>query len=195
SGLFAYARALTHWQARTRWCGACGTALGLEWAGHRARCPDPDCGIEHYPRTDPAIIVIVTWRDACLLGRQPSWPAGRWSTLAGFVEPGETLEDAVRREVLEEAGVAVVDCDYHSSQPWPFPASLMLGFTARADDPAIRVGAELAEARWFEVDAFVQGLRTREIALPPKVSVSYRLIEHWLRSAGGLELDAFVAPA
>jgi NAD+ diphosphatase len=193
SGLFAYARALTHWQTRTRWCGACGGALTLEWSGHRARCTLPSCGIEHYPRTDPAIIVIVTWRDACLLGRQPSWPSGRWSTLAGFVEPGETLEDAVRREVREEAGVRVVDCDYHSSQPWPFPASLMLGFTARADDPAIQVGAELAEARWFEVDEFVHDLQTRAIALPPPVSVSYRLIEHWLRSAGGLELSACCA--
>ena len=191
AGLFAYARALTHWQARTRWCGACGNALMLEWAGHRARCPNPACGIEHYPRTDPAIIVIVTWRDACLLGRQPSWPPGRWSTLAGFVEPGETLEDAVRREVFEEAGVRVVDCDYHSSQPWPFPASLMLGFTARADDPVIAAGPELAEARWFEVDQFVDGLRTAEIILPPPLSVSYRLIEHWLREAGGLELGDF----
>lgn len=188
AGLFAYARALTHWQSRTRWCGACGSPLMLEWSGHRARCPDAACGLEHYPRTDPAIIVIVTWRDACLLGRQPGWAPGRWSTLAGFVEPGETLEDAVRREVLEEAGVHVVDCDYHSSQPWPFPASLMLGFTARADDPAIAVGAELSEARWFEVDEFVDGLHSGELALPPPLSVSYRLIEHWLRAAGGLEL-------
>ncbi len=193
-GLFAYARALAHWQSRTRWCGACGTALVLEWAGHRARCPNAACAIEHYPRTDPAIIVIVTWRDACLLGRQPSWPLGRYSTLAGFVEPGETLEDAVRREVFEEAGVRVVDCDYHSSQPWPFPASLMLGFTARADEPDIHVGAELAEARWFEVDEFIAGLRTRELALPPPLSVSYRLIEHWLREAGGLELAEHADP-
>ncbi len=189
AGLFAYARGLTHWQSRTRWCGACGSALSLEWGGHRARCPNTDCGIEHYPRTDPAIIVIVTWRDACLLGRQPSWPEGRWSTLAGFVEPGETLEDAVRREVYEEAGVRVVDCDYHSSQPWPFPSSLMLGFTARADDPTIRVGDELADARWFEVDAFVAGVRDGSIGLPPPLSVSYRLIEDWLLRAGGLELD------
>ncbi len=194
AGLFAYARALSHWQSRTRWCGACGSALVLEWAGHRARCSDPACGLEHYPRTDPAIIVIVTWRDACLLGRQPNWPSGRWSTLAGFVEPGETLEDAVRREVAEEAGVRVVDCDYHSSQPWPFPASLMLGFTARADDPSIAVGDELAEARWFEVDEFIAGLRARTLALPPPLSVSYRLIEHWLRNAGGLELADHADP-
>jgi len=193
SGLFAYARGLTHWQLRTRWCGACGTSVLLEWAGHRARCPNPACALEHYPRTDPAIIVIVTWRDACLLGRQPGWAPGHWSTLAGFVEPGETLEDAVRREVFEESGVRVVDCDYHSSQPWPFPASLMLGFTARADDPAIACGAELCEARWFEVDAFVDGLANGEIKMPRPLSVSYRLIEHWLRQASGLELSKLPA--
>ena len=103
AGMFAYARGLAHWQARTRWCSACGSALVLEWAGHRGRCSSPDCAIEHYPRTDPAIIVIVTWRDACLLGRQAAWPKGRFSTLAGFVEPGETLE-CRRSEVFEETG-------------------------------------------------------------------------------------------
>lgn len=188
SGLFAYARGLSHWQSRTRWCGVCGSVLSLEWGGHRVRCTNAACLTEHYPRTDPAIIVIVTWRDACLLGRQASWPEGRYSTLAGFVEPGETLEDAVCREVFEEAGVRVVDSDYHSSQPWPFPASLMLGFTARADDPAIVIGDELADARWFEVDEFLRSLRTRELLLPPPLSVSYRLIEHWLKQASGLDL-------
>lgn len=195
AGLFAYARGLAHWQSRTRWCGACGSVLALEWAGHRARCTNPECSIEHFPRTDPAIIVIVTWRDACLLGRQASWPANRYSTLAGFVEPGETLEDAVRREVFEEAGVRVVDSDYHSSQPWPFPSSLMLGFTARADDPEIRVGDEIDEARWFEVDDFVRDLESGALGLPPPLSVSYRLIEHWLRQAGGLELAELKSPA
>lgn len=194
AGLFAYARGLLHWQSRSRWCGSCGSALVLEWAGHRARCSNPACALENYPRTDPAIIVIVSWRDACLLGRQASWPAGRFSTLAGFVEPGETLEDAVSREVYEEAGVRVVECDYHSSQPWPFPSSLMLAFTARAEDPSIRVGEEIDEARWFEVDDFVRGVETGELKLPPRLSVSYRLIEHWLRMAGGLELSELKRP-
>lgn len=192
AGLFAYARALLFWQTRVRYCGACGHATELVSAGHKALCTNPDCRLEHFPRTDPAIIVIVGWRDACLLGRQPGWPEGRWSTLAGFVEPGESLEDAVRREVQEEAGVRVDESDYHSSQPWPFPASLMLGFVARANDPTIRVGAELAEARWFEVDDIVRGLADRSLVLPPPLSVSHRLIEHWLRETGGLELSALM---
>ncbi len=188
AGLFAYARALGYWQQRTRFCSACGAPIELLAAGHRARCISPDCAQDHFPRTDPAVIVIVSWRDACLLGRQPHWPEGRYSTLAGFVEPGETLEDAVRREVFEEAGVTVAECDYHSSQPWPFPASLMLGFTARAADPAIRVGSELSDARWFTPDELADGLRSRRLVLPPPLSVSFRLIEHWLAETAGLEL-------
>ncbi|HEX6833030.1 MAG TPA: NAD(+) diphosphatase [Rudaea sp.] len=188
AGLFAYARALTHWQSRTRFCSNCAAPVRLEAAGHRAKCTNPQCGMDHFPRTDPAIIVIVSHRDRCLLGRGPSWPPRRYSTLAGFVEPGETLEDAVRREVFEEAGVRVGECDYHSSQPWPFPASIMLGFTATAESEDIRIGPELADARWFSVDELVAGLKSRELALSPPVSVSYRLIEHWLREHAGLEL-------
>ncbi len=111
-----------------------------------------------------------------------------YSTLAGFVEPGETLEDAVRREVFEEAGVRVGECDYHSSQPWPFPASIMLGFTAEAIDPTIRLGSELAEARWFGADELVDGVKSGAIGLSSPISVSYRLIEHWLRGVSGVEL-------
>jgi NAD+ diphosphatase len=190
AGLFAYARAIAHWRSRHGFCGVCGGRNEFLSAGHKARCTQ--CQTEHFPRTDAAVIMIVSWRDACLLGRQPSWPEGRWSTLAGFVEPGETLEDAVRREVLEEAGVRVGDCEYHSSQPWPFPSSLMLGFTAQAEDPHIQVGAELAEARWFEVDDIVKGLADRSFVLPPPLSVSFRLIEHWLRTTAGLELSTLM---
>jgi len=188
AGLFAYARGLAHWQQRTRWCSACGAALRLEAAGHRAVCSNPQCGIAHFPRTDPAIIVIVSHEGRCLLGRGAQWPERRYSTLAGFVEPGESLEHAVRREVLEESGVRVGTCDYHSSQPWPFPASIMLGFTAVAEEPTIRLGAELAEARWFSVDELVSGLRRGEIKVSSPLSVSYRLVEHWLRETAGIEL-------
>ena len=190
AGLFAYARGLTHWQARTRFCPVCAAPLRLEAAGHRAKCTNPQCGTEQFPRTDPAVIVIVSDGQRCLLGRQPRWPERRYSTLAGFVEPGETLEDAVRREVLEETGVRVGECDYHSSQPWPFPASIMLGFTAVAADATIRLGAELAEARWFSVDELVSGLKAHELGLSSPMSVSYRLIEHWLRQSAGVELAA-----
>lgn len=190
AGLFAYARGLAYWQQRTRYCAACGAPLRLESAGHRGRCTNPQCGIEHFPRTDPAIIVIVGDGDRCLLGRGLQWPERRYSTLAGFVEPGETLEDAVRREVFEEAGVRVGECDYHSSQPWPFPASLMLGFTAQAQESTIRLGTELAEARWFSVDELVAGLASHTLSLSSPLSVSYRLIEHWLHQTAGLELAA-----
>lgn len=188
AGLFAYARGLALWQQRTQFCSACAAPLALESGGHRAKCTNPQCALEHFPRTDPAIIVIVEHAGRCLLGRGAQWPERRFSTLAGFVEPGETLEDAVRREVFEESGVRVGDCDYHSSQPWPFPASIMLGFTAQALDATIRLGSELAEARWFSVDELVDGLRARTLGLSSPVSVSYRLIEHWLRATAGIEL-------
>lgn len=192
AGLFAYARAIAHWQARTQFCGACGARLDLIALGHRGRCTNPACALEHFPRVDPAMIVIVTWRDQCLLGRQATWSENRFSTLAGFIEPGESLEDAVRREVFEESGVRVGACEYHSSQPWPFPSSLMLGFSAEAVDPAINLGSELSEARWFGVDDIVSGLAERRLVLPPRLSVSHELIAHWLRSTADLELAALL---
>lgn len=196
AGLFAYARGLAHWQQRTRFCPACAAPLRLEAGGHRAKCTNPQCGVAHFPRTDPAVIVIVSDGDRCLLGRGPQWPERRYSTLAGFVEPGETLEDAVRREVLEETGVRVGECDYHSSQPWPFPASIMLGFTARADATAITLGAELAEARWFGAEDLVAGIRSGALGISSPLSVSYRLIEHWLRETAAIELaDVVASPA
>jgi NAD+ diphosphatase len=193
AGLFAYARGLAHWQQRTRFCPACAAPLALQAGGHRAKCTNPQCGIEQFPRTDPAIIVIVSDGARCLLGRGPQWPERRFSTLAGFVEPGETLEDAVRREVFEEAGVRVGECDYHSSQPWPFPASIMLGFTAHAEDATITLGNELAEAHWFGADELVDGIRTGTLGISSPLSVSYKLIEHWLRESAAIELADVVA--
>lgn len=192
AGLFAYARALAHWQARTRYCPVCGAMLLLVSVGHRARCTNPACGVEQFPRTDAAVIMIVTHDDVCLLGRQASWPERRYSALAGFVEPGETLEDAVCREVFEEAGVFVDDCEYHSSQPWPFPASLMVGFTARAATREINVGSELEDARWFSADDMVRQVRSGELVLSSSVSVSHRLIAHWLQDSAGIDLNDLI---
>jgi NAD+ diphosphatase len=190
SGLFAYAKALLLWQSRARHCGACGAKTTLIRAGHCARCSNPECGLDQFPRTDAAIIVIVTDGRRCLLGRQAGWPAGRYSTLAGFVEPGETLEDAVRREVREEAGVIVGACAYQSSQPWPFPGALMVGFRAQAQDGTIRLGDELEDARWFDAADLVAAVRRGETGLPPAISVSRQLVQDWLEDVLGADAVA-----
>jgi NAD+ diphosphatase len=144
-------------------------------------CSNDACGSDVFPRIDPAIIVLVTDGERALLGRQASWPAGRYSTVAGFVEPGESLEDAVAREVHEETGVQVLESRYHSSQPWPFPSSLMLGFTATASPEARPQGSdELEDARWFTRDQIASGTPM----LPPRTSISFCLIEHWFDAAG-----------
>jgi len=174
--LLATARALSIWRARHRFCGICGSRTRPERAGHLLRCSNRECAHQIFPRIDPAIIVLVTDGERALLGRQPSWPEGRYSTIAGFVEPGESLEDAVAREVLEETGVRVRRVDYHSSQPWPFPSSLMLGFQAVAEPgSAIRVGGELADARWFSREQIASGTPI----LPPPHAISFRLIAAW----------------
>jgi NAD+ diphosphatase len=178
AGLLAYARALSIWRTNHRYCGRCGNPNVGTRAGHARHCPT--CGIEEFPRIDPAVIVLVHDGERALLGRQASWHPGRYSTIAGFVEPGESLEDAVRREVREETGVEIEEVTYHSSQPWPFPASLMLGFTARArhSEPVLHDG-ELEDARWFsraDIDA-------GRITLPPHAAISRRLIDRWLQHA------------
>lgn len=176
AGLLAYARALSYWQARHRYCGVCGAATRALRAGHVMQCSSTACGAEFFPRIDPAIIVLVSDGERALLGRQAAWPAGRYSTVAGFVEPGESLEDAVAREVLEETGVTITACDYHSSQPWPFPSSLMLGFMASAPRGAQPgSSSELEDARWFSRDELAAGA----VILPPPTSISRRLIETW----------------
>jgi NAD+ diphosphatase len=189
AGLVAYARALAHWQSRKRWCGVCGAPTRLEEGGHRAQCTDAGCGATYFPRTDPAIIVIVACGDACLLGRQASWPARRYSTLAGFVEPGETLEQAVAREVAEESGVRIGNCRYVGSQPWPFPASLMLGFEATARRQVPQVGCELEDARWFAASEMPDLIARGELALPPAMSISFHLIDRWFHRRTGAHLS------
>jgi NAD+ diphosphatase len=187
AGLLAYARAMVLWRQRHRHCGSCGAPTHAESAGHVMKCSNAECGAEHFPRLDPAIIVLVTDGERALLGRQAAWPPGRYSTIAGFVEPGESLEDAVAREVLEETGVTVVEAEYHSSQPWPFPSSLMIGFTARAAAGSVPcAGEELEDARWFTRAQIASG----EPRLPPRQSVSLRLIEDWYDSAAAVPLRA-----
>ncbi|HET7321391.1 MAG TPA: NAD(+) diphosphatase [Longimicrobiaceae bacterium] len=183
AGLLAQARALTHWHRHHRHCASCGAPTRPARGGALRVCTRPDCGVEHFPRTDPAVIVLVSEGDACLLGRQPTWPAGRYSTLAGFVEPGESLEDAVAREVMEEAGAALRDVRYHSSQPWPFPASLMVGFTATARSRALRVDHdELDDARWFTREEIHAGLADGSFLLPSESSIAFALVDGWLRA-------------
>jgi NAD+ diphosphatase len=196
AGLFAYAKGLAHWQREMRYCHRCGAPLELVAAGHRARCTNPDGAHMHFPRTDAAVIMLVEHEGACLLGRQVGWPPGRYSTLAGFVEPGESLEDAVRREVAEESGVIVDDIHYHSSQPWPMPASLMVGFIATASSPHITLrDRELEDARWFTPQQIVDGLGDGSFLPSMALSVSYQLLAYWLKQRAGLDLDVLVANA
>jgi NAD+ diphosphatase len=176
AGLLAYARAMVTWRRRHRFCGNCGNPTLASRAGHTLVCGNASCRIEQFPRIDPAIIVLVSNGDRALLGRQAAWAPGRYSTIAGFVEPGESLEDAVVREVLEETGIRVDRIVYHSSQPWPFPASLMLGFTANgASTEVSRRDEELEDARWFTRSELAAG----SVILPPRQSISFSLIEHW----------------
>jgi NAD+ diphosphatase len=192
AGLLGYARAMIHWRRMHRHCGRCGAETLPGRAGHVLVCTNPTCRHEQFPRIDPAIIVLVTDGPRVLLGRQAAWPPGRYSTIAGFVEPGESLEDAVAREVAEETGVRVGEVRYHSSQPWPFPSSLMLGFTAWATTDEINLeDEELEDARWFTRADLESGTPK----LPPPVSISFRLIEHWFDSASNRPLKELLTPS
>jgi NAD+ diphosphatase len=181
AGLLAYATAMVNWHRAHPHCARCGARTEVHEAGFVRRCPN--CGASHFPRTDPVVIMLVHDGDRALLGRQPTWPEGRYSALAGFVEPGESLEEAVAREVREEASVEVEDVLYRSSQPWPFPASLMLGFHAgyAGGNPATGDG-ELADVRWFdraELGAIARG-EVDGMHLPPPLAIARQLIDEWL---------------
>ncbi len=182
AGLFAYARALLLWRQRTRFCVQCGTPLRMTHSGHIARCDG--CESDHYPRIDAAVIMLVSDGERLLLGRQASWPQGRYSLLAGFVEPGERLEDTVAREVMEEAGVRVLRANYVASQPWPFPSGLMLGFSALAEPDPPRCNDELEDARWFTRDELLAEVASGRLGLSRPESISRWLIDRWLDEGG-----------
>jgi NAD+ diphosphatase len=180
AGLFTHAVALANWHESHTHCPRCGTPTVPAPAGHLTRCPND--GTEHFPRVDPAVIMLVTDPDdRALLARNAAWPGRRVSILAGFVDPGESAEQAVIREVAEETQIKVTNVRYVGSQPWPMPRSLMLGF--RADAPAgqdiVVDREEIAEAYWFSRDELVAAIKAREIALPPPVSIARQIIEQW----------------
>jgi NAD+ diphosphatase len=184
--LLAYARLVMHWHRRHRYCGTCGSRTQAKSAGHLRVCVNPDCRVEHFPRIDPVVIMLITRHgpvgdEECLLARQRTWIPGLMSALAGFVEPGETLEEAVRREVREETGLEVADVRYCASQPWPFPSSLMLGFRAVAPGlQPLRLDAqELEDARWFNRGQ-VAKIRAQGLRLPFRGTIARALVEDWL---------------
>ncbi len=180
AGLAAYVVALLNWHRRHGFCANCGAATEIAEAGYSRHCPR--CGATHFPRTDPVVIMTVEHEGRLLLGRRAGWPAGRLSVLAGFVSPGESAEEAVVREVQEESGIVARDPVFVTSQPWPFPASLMLGFHARSDggDPRARDG-ELEEVHWLDADAVRRAMREEhpDFRLPPSISIARYLIERW----------------
>jgi NAD+ diphosphatase len=187
AALAAYAAALLSWHRRHRFCANCGAPTEVVDAGHERHCPR--CDAHHFPRTDPVVIVRVidARAERLLLGRSPRWPQGRYSVLAGFVEPGETLEEAVRREVREESGIELGGVSYVASQPWPFPSSLMLGFQAVAERGEPQAdGQELEDVRWFERSAVLEAAQGRgPLRLSPPYSISRRLIDGWLAGPAG----------
>jgi NAD+ diphosphatase len=177
-GLLAQARSLLHWHERHRYCAHCGAATHAKDAGYKRVCPS--CRAEHFPRTDPVVIIAVRRSNSLLLGRQASWPAGMYSTLAGFMEPGETIEDAARREVKEESGIEVGAIGIAANQPWPFPSSLMIGLIGEALTERITIDTkEIEDARWFsfaDIEAMRRGVHGDGFKIPPAMAIAHRLI-------------------
>jgi NAD+ diphosphatase len=185
AAIWGAARSVNEWHNRHRFCGICGTETGVFRAGWGRKCPN--CGAEHFPRVDPVVIMLAEHDGRVLLGRQPQYPQGRYSALAGFVEPGESIEEAVARELMEEAGVAVRGVRYVASQPWPFPGSLMIACIARADSDVLSLDTnELEDAFWAsrdEVEAALAGDPAAPFLAPPAFAIANTLLTRW--SAGG----------
>lgn len=183
--LLGRGKMLLEWNGRRHFCSCCGHKTKVDRGGYVRKCVNDLCAAEHFPRTDPVVIMLVTTRDKCLLGRGVGWREGNFSALAGFMEPGETIEEATRREVLEEARITVGDVTYIKSQPWPFPSSLMIGVQAKALTTEITIDAnELTEARWFDKaylkDIFETG-GDKSFRVPPKIAIARYLLEEWLQ--------------
>ena len=174
------AKAILDWNARHQFCAVCGNATEMRECGYMRKCSNGECNAEHFPRTDPVVIMLPVRGDDCLIGRQPMFPANMYSALAGFIEPGENIEEAVRREVMEEAGITVSDVRYHSTQPWPWPSSLMIGCFADAETTEITVdGLELEEARWVSrtlLKDVMNGATDTGVLLPPPMAIGFQLI-------------------
>ncbi|MBS0480582.1 MAG: NAD(+) diphosphatase [Proteobacteria bacterium] len=182
--IYGAARSLVDWHCRHRFCARCGSPTALAKGGWQRTCTGPACKAEHFPRVDPVTIMLVEHEGKLLLGRQPRFPPRRFSTLAGFVEPGESIEEAVAREVLEEAGVTVRDVTYVGSQPWPFPSNLMIGCFARADSAELTIDhTELEEADWFtraEVETAMRGDEDGRFLAPPPHAIAHHLLKWWI---------------
>ena len=180
--LYGAARSLVHWHGRHPYCSVCGSATAPEKAGWARRCGS--CDAEHFPRVDPVAIMLAEHRGRVLVGRQHSWPEGRYSALAGFIEPGETIEEAVAREIKEEAGVTVHSVRYVMSQPWPFPSSLMIACIGQADDDALTLDeTEIEHAFWCDaagVRAALDGDPQAPFLAPPPMAVAWHLLRHWV---------------
>jgi len=185
AGIIAQARALIDWHSRHRHCAACGASTEVVEGGYQRSCSDATCGTQHFPRTDPVVITLVHRPGVCLLGRSARFPTDLYSCLAGFMEPGESIEEAVRREVLEECGIEVGRVHYHSSQPWPFPASLMIGCTGEGNTEHIEVDpVEIEDANWYTRDQVIKALDDGDpktgLKIPPSLAIAHQLIRWWV---------------
>ena len=186
AAIMGQAKAMIDWHQRHRFCARCGTLTAMAEAGYKRACPN--CGAEHFPRTDPVVIMLATHGDACLVGRGKQFPRGMFSALAGFIEPGETIEEAVRRELMEEVGVKTGRVTYYATQPWPFPSSLMIGCFAEAQGRDFKVDEnEIVEARWLERDLARQLIKGEGIGgvwVPPQIAIAHHLIKAWCEAEG-----------
>lgn len=182
AAILAQGKSMIDWHQRHQFCSVCGTPTSFEDGGYRRLCGN--CNAEHFPRTDPVVISLVVSDDECLMGRGPQWPKGMFSALAGFLEPGESIEEAVRREIAEETTIKVGNVSYIHSQPWPFPSSLMIGCIAEAETKGVEVdGVEIAEARWFKRDAIRDALGGKgdgSFQIPPPLAIAHQLLRTWV---------------